>query len=1050
MKLKVFLTFILALLGMLSHQASADTVSATSNPSSDIQYANYTATLSDGTILGYFYDPDYYDAVIFCGAASSSAHVIVPNEVTIGTTTYELTQIGLYEVEQIDLTHSSPTTELTFGESITNICSAIPLNVENIHLKSLTPPSLYTSSYIPTTTTIWCPQTAFSSYQAAAQDHNSGWYGKLIHYEGWAPKRVTVNVRSAGSFANELLKVIDQWNEVNELVVTGSLNDDDMKYFSRLSNLSVLDLSGTDIVNIGGCTGLNYLNKVVLPATVKTVQGEAFSGCVKLKEFDFSQITEIGYSGFYNCKSLKNIDAPNLIKIGDASFASCSNLTSVNVPKISNIPSSAFSHCSELSSFDFSNITSLGLDAFSYCSKLESVNAVNLKEVDSNTHGNGIFYECSSLTNVSLGNAITAIPNSMFAECTSLTEIAIPQSVKSIGDHAFEDCPLNEINFPEGVTSIGGTLFGHYSVPLKKVTIPSTIESLAKDAFKGCSSITDFYCYAVVPPETTGFYDSNNGCDMDVSGINLHVPAFALSSYKLSDNWFRFAQIISIQGDINQLNINGEYTIYDYTGLSTDVNLRMSYSGHLTIDAGSPLSLNNFVQLQNFKSVGNGYFDENSGIYVNSYTYPYCTTLITRNDVHANNVTTKIQLPTEQWSFISFPYDVNVSSIVVPDGTMWVVRKYNGANRAAMSGETWENVTSGQMLNAGEGYIFHCIKENGDSWRTDSIEFEFPAINNSNKNNIFSHEDVVSAIKEYPADFSHNRGWNLIGNPYPAYMSSQYIDFPAPITVWNGDGYTAYSLADDEYVLRPNEAFFVQCPVNTTQIKFSKDGRKHSFASSSNSSRSQAKKPQSTNRAIFNFILSNDSYSDRTRLVLNETASCDYEIERDASKFMSSNHSVPQIYIIDNGVKYAINERPLGTGEYALGVHIGKDGHYNITLNSNNPEYEVVLIDNQTNNVANLNSETYSFDSEPQTADNRFTIKINAKGNQSSIEDVDGNSIEFYVNGNRLYVGQDVKISLYSIEGKLVYGGTVDGSVELSSGIYILSINGTTHKIAIK
>jgi hypothetical protein len=165
---------------------------------------------------------------------------------------------------------------------------------------------------------------------------------------------------------------------------------------------------------------------------------------------------------------------------------------------------------------------------------------------------------------------------------------------------------------------------------------------------------------------------------------------------------------------------------------------------------------------------------------------------------------------------------------------------------------------------------------------------------------------------------------------------------------------------------------------------------------------------------------------------------------------MSSNETVPQIYIIDNGVKYAINERPLGSGECSLGVHIGKDGIYNIALNSNDSEYEVLLIDNQTNKIANLNSEPYSFESKSQTANNRFTIKINAKGNQSSIEDIDTNTVGFYVSGNRLYIDQNVTISLYSIDGKLVYSGIVDGSVELSSGIYILSINDTNHKIAIK
>lgn len=879
----------------------------------------------------------------------------------------------------------------------------------------------------------------------------------------------SITVNTPGTFGQVMLQTVENWSDVVELTISGHLNASDMAYFSRLQNMTKLDISKVDASSFSGCSGLPLLKEVVLPQSVTKIEDNSFKNCTSLSTVNLDKIEEIGNSAFYDCTNLTgNLILTNLKTLGIRAFAECYNISSIEMPVVMKIGDGAFNmeyrDESKLVNVTMPNVLSIGYSAFAGCSKLESVyipKCIYLGGdlLDSSNSTNGYCFSCcSNLSAVTLSGDLEYIPANTF-ESTGLKSIKLPSNLKAIGAYAFNNSPLSEISIPEGVKTIGAKAF---SCPLQTITLPSTVESIGKDAFSYATQswdssiggygysyvLKDVYCMSVVPIATSVF---NN--DM-AKGANLHVPSLSVSAYKLDDNWFKFNKVVAIEGELSDITINNTFTIIEYTGISDNANLTLTSSrskaGHLTIAGGNAFSLNNYIQYQNFKYERNEIYDAENHDYVYYYTYPYCTTLITDNEVRANNVTTKIQLPTNRWSFISLPYDVNVSSIVVPEGTMWVVRKYNGANRAAMSGETWENVTSGQMLNAGEGYIFHCINENGDSWKTDYVEFEFPAVNNSDKNNIFSHEDVVNTLKEYPAEFSHNRGWNLIGNPYPAYMNSQYIDFPTPITVWNGDGYTAYSLADDEYILRPNEAFFVQCPVNTTQIKFFKDGRTHNFASSSEPSRARAKIPQSANRSILNFILSDGIYSDRTRLVLNETASCDYEIERDASKFMSSNEIVPQIYIIDNGVKYAINERPLGTGEYTLGVHIGKDGNYNIALNSKNSEYEVLLIDNKTNKITNLNSESYSFESKSQTSNNRFTVKINAKGNQSSIEDIETGAVGFHVNENRLYIDQDANINLYSVDGKLVYSGIVDGSVELSSGIYILSINGNTHKIAIK
>ena len=65
--------------------------------------------------------------------------------------------------------------------------------------------------------------------------------------------------------------------------------------------------------------------------------------------------------------------------------------------------------------------------------------------------GDGAFYECTSLTSVTLPKGVTSIGNSAFYNCINLTSINIPEGIISIGDQAFQS------------SSIGGNLTTPYS-----------------------------------------------------------------------------------------------------------------------------------------------------------------------------------------------------------------------------------------------------------------------------------------------------------------------------------------------------------------------------------------------------------------------------------------------------------------------------------------------------------------------------------------------------------------------------------------------------------
>lgn len=158
--------------------------------------------------------------------------------------------------------------------------------------------------------------------------------------------------------------------------------------------------------------------------------------------------------------------------------------------------------------------------------------------------------------------------------------------------------------------------------------------------------------------------------------------------------------------------------------------------------------------------------------------------------------------------------------------------------------------------------------------------------------------------------------------------------------------------------------------------------------------------------------------------MVNEAASCDYEIERDANKFMSTNALVPQLYLIDGGVHYAINERPLGAGEFALGMRIGESGAYTLSLNATVADYDVLLTDRETGVTTNLAEKDYGFEAFAQTANGRFTVKLMARDEQTAIGGVTAPEAGFMLSGSRLQVVAGAAIAVHTVDGKLIYSGT--------------------------
>jgi hypothetical protein len=176
-------------------------------------------------------------------------------------------------------------------------------------------------------------------------------------------------------------------------------------------------------------------------------------------------------------------------------------------------------------------VTSILDNAFFNCSSL-----TNITIPDSVTSiGKGAFNNCSSLTSITIPDSVTSIGGSAFLECTNLTSITIGNGVTSIGDYAFGHfSSLTSITIGDGVTSIGDYAFSHCS-SLRSITVPEKVTVIGMSAFQHCRSLTTvtflgnepkvgrgalYFCPAIIyrSPESKGWGDTFGGATVKLIG----------------------------------------------------------------------------------------------------------------------------------------------------------------------------------------------------------------------------------------------------------------------------------------------------------------------------------------------------------------------------------------------------------------------------------------------------------------------------------------------------------------------------------------------------
>lgn len=670
------------------------------------------------------------------------------------------------------------------------------------------------------------------------------------------------------------------------------------------------------------------------------------------------------------------------------------------------------------------SITYIGQSAFSECRKLTGMDIPEkVQEI-----GYAAFTGCNCLKEVEFHEGLEWIGSEGFSNCALQDTIVFPQTLKHISYNAFGmNGSLKAVKFPVGLESIESSAFNNCS-GLSEVRFPASVLSVGSDAFMMCDNIKDVYTYIIDPLQL----DQTTFSAEVFKNAMLHVPETAQNNYYWDTQWSQFPSIVMFNEPYEYFYLNKDLVIDEETprlegdtisgtGEVQGPDADLNPGSGLVVEGSESQDLGDV----HLKDDGNG---NGASVIGQGDKDGHC-------NINAKNLHIDIQVEANRWYFFCFPYPIDKKNIKY-DGS-YVLRWYDGAERAQHGRGGWKDWAAGK-LTAGVGYIFQ-------GSQSGTLTFQVPDAK-------FDGENRDILLQSHGADEVQDAGWNFVGNPYTSYFDLQDLGYDYPVTIWNGWSYEAYNPQDDDYVLYPYQAFFVQKPNAEDGITFHAAHRKTKLQSEAarraNVAPRRMRRAAGVERRLVNLTLSDGKVTDKTRVVFNARKREAYEVGCDAAKFMAE--GVPQLYSLDGqGVKYAINERPEGNGVVSLGYEVQAAGNYTIGLTR--ADVGVMLKDKLTGASHDFSEGDYVFSSEAGTFHDRFLLVKSASATGVNGVFAAGEAVVDVENGTIAVSGAaGLRTTVTALSGILM--GIIDGngSLDVRPGVYVVNVGGQARKVVVR
>ena len=294
---------------------------------------------------------------------------------------------------------------------------------------------------------------------------------------------------------------------------TGDLIDDENPELTKqwfLGDNTIKEIvipEGVETISAYAFASLTALEKITLPSTLTTISYGAFINCTSLKSVvGLGNVKFINQEAFGNCALEGTLDFVNTIAIADYAFA---NNTKVATVKLSvntqSVGQYAFANNSSLATLTIgAEKIKLGAFAFTGCEKLKSVN-LNTAVIPT-----GLFNECYSLENVTLGKDVAVIAEYAFHE-TKITSFTIAEGNKTFYPVSGKPYMLNADGTV--LTLVAPAYAGALSIT------ENTVTTIGQAAFSGNKKITSVSAPSVTNVMTHAFSECGNLVSIDLGEL---------------------------------------------------------------------------------------------------------------------------------------------------------------------------------------------------------------------------------------------------------------------------------------------------------------------------------------------------------------------------------------------------------------------------------------------------------------------------------------------------------------------------------------------------
>ena len=293
------------------------------------------------------------------------------------------------------------------------------------------------------------------------------------------------------------------------------------------------------------------ITSVVIPDSIETIEGFAFSDCSLLKKIELPKnLKSIGYHAFSNCNSLTSIKIPGGVENLDCDgiFWYCEKLKKIELEEGIEALDYIFPGCTAVKTITIPNSLST-LDGLVFSDFKSLRNIVLAKDNPYFVVENNVLYSKDKKRIIRalpcigphyvVPKSVRVIDRLAFCDCKHLEDITIDNQVRNIGNGAFKGCKkLKRIELPKKIKIIEQYSFDGCT-SLSDVVLPSGLKEIGWNAFWNCKSLRHIHLPESVRSIQTGFAHSLQ--EYTVSPDNKYFTAIDGVLYNFTSETLTFA-----------------------------------------------------------------------------------------------------------------------------------------------------------------------------------------------------------------------------------------------------------------------------------------------------------------------------------------------------------------------------------------------------------------------------------------------------------------------------------------------------------------------------